>query len=117
MAFREVFMFTIPDSRRQCEKCGDLGRLRQTKSKVDRRWLCGDCRNEIEKRILRLRKQIESRRKRIALIIFERDGYRCVECGATEQLTIDHKISLIDGGTNDLTNLQTLCAHHNFCKH
>jgi hypothetical protein len=33
----------------------------------------------------------------------------CVQCGTTDELTIDHKIPRVYGGTNDLSNLQMLC--------
>lgn len=44
--------------------------------------------------------------------ILKRDKYKCVECGATKDettLTIDHIKPLALGGTNDESNLQTLC--------
>lgn len=43
-------------------------------------------------------------RKRIR----ERDG-GCVECNATEDLTVHHIIPLSDGGTHHESNLVTLC--------
>lgn len=48
--------------------------------------------------------------------IFARDGYSCVYCGATEDLTIDHLVSRALGGTNQLDNLQTLCRTCNEAK-
>lgn len=45
--------------------------------------------------------------------VFERDGYRCVKCGATKYLQIDHIIPWPDGGPTELTNLQTLCRKCN----
>lgn len=42
--------------------------------------------------------------------VFERDGYRCVACGATEDLTIDHRVPRSRGGSNHISNLQTMCA-------
>jgi 5-methylcytosine-specific restriction endonuclease McrA len=46
--------------------------------------------------------------------IFKRDKYRCQVCGKSGsdlgiELQIDHKIPVIRGGTNDITNLWTLC--------
>ena len=40
--------------------------------------------------------------------VFKRDG-KCVWCGSKENLTCDHIIALKDGGTNDYSNLRTLC--------
>ena len=34
----------------------------------------------------------------------------CAKCGATDNLTIDHIVPRVRGGTNELANLQTLCA-------
>jgi hypothetical protein len=50
--------------------------------------------------------------------VFERDQYRCVEpgCGTWLDLTIDHKVAVINGGTNDIDNLQTMCRSHNSSK-
>jgi hypothetical protein len=41
--------------------------------------------------------------------IFARDGHRCVRCGATEDLTIDHIFPRVIGGTNEPANLRSLC--------
>jgi hypothetical protein len=38
-----------------------------------------------------------------------RDGYHCVICGSTTKLEVDHRRALMNGGTNDIINLATLC--------
>ena len=45
--------------------------------------------------------------------VFKRDNYRCVKCGSTRNLEIDHKVSLANGGTNHIDNLQTHCQDCN----
>jgi len=45
--------------------------------------------------------------------IYERDSYKCLKCGATGNLTIDHITSLSNGGNNIDSNLQTLCEKCN----
>ena len=52
--------------------------------------------------------------------VFRRDNYRCRECGATNKettLEIDHIVPVSKGGTNSLSNLQTLCKKCNRAKH
>lgn len=52
--------------------------------------------------------------------VFKRDGYRCRECGASKDetsLEIDHIVPVARGGTNDISNLQTLCRECNRMKH
>ncbi len=42
--------------------------------------------------------------------VIRRDGNRCLCCGNTRRLQVDHIISRYHGGTNDPANLQTLCS-------
>jgi 5-methylcytosine-specific restriction endonuclease McrA len=49
-------------------------------------------------------------------IVFARDGFACVACGATENLTVDHRLPRSRGGTNALENLQTMCSPCNNAK-
>ncbi len=55
-------------------------------------------------------------RRNIRPHIFERDGNRCVYCGATERLSIDHKVPLSKGGTSETRNLVTACHSCNSAK-
>ena len=51
--------------------------------------------------------------------VFKCNKYKCVECGATNKeriLHIDHIIPICQGGTDELDNMQTLCAECNFAK-
>lgn len=52
--------------------------------------------------------------------VFKRDNYTCVECGAKKEdgatLHIDHILPVSKGGTDEMDNLQTLCADCNLNK-
>jgi len=55
--------------------------------------------------------------KRIRLQILRRDGYMCQQCGQTDgQLHIDHIIPRRLQGTDDESNLRTLCQKCNLSK-
>lgn len=62
----------------------------------------------------------ERRRKvfgvRDSLVVFRRDGYRCVNCDTDDNLTVDHITPWSKGGSDDLDNLQTLCGSCNSSK-
>ncbi|MDX2257246.1 MAG: HNH endonuclease [Pseudanabaenaceae cyanobacterium bins.39] len=49
--------------------------------------------------------------------VFERNNYQCQSCHkidpTAKKLQVDHIIPLAQGGTHDLSNLQTLCAECN----
>ena len=51
--------------------------------------------------------------KAVREAVFKRDNYCCVKCGSTKNLEVDHKVSLANGGTNHIDNLQTLCRDCN----
>ena len=52
--------------------------------------------------------------------VFERDGYQCKGCHKIDllakSLQVDHILPLARGGTNDFSNLQTLCSQCNLQK-
>lgn len=51
--------------------------------------------------------------------VFKRDSFKCQYCGANAPdvlLHLDHIKAVVDGGTNDITNLVTACATCNLGK-
>ncbi len=53
----------------------------------------------------------------VKLEVWQRDGGRCVMCGATDNLHFDHIIPYSKGGTSlRAENIQLLCARHNLAK-
>jgi len=51
--------------------------------------------------------------KKTRATVMERDGYKCVFCGKTRNLQIDHIMPVSTGGTNELNNLRVLCRSCN----
>ena len=49
-------------------------------------------------------------------LIMKRDGYKCLYCGETENLTLDHIFPTSRGGGNEWTNLATCCGSCNVKK-
>ncbi|MCY4019266.1 MAG: HNH endonuclease signature motif containing protein [Chloroflexi bacterium] len=41
--------------------------------------------------------------------VFDRDDWKCVQCGRRANLECDHKLAQHFGGTHEMENLQTLC--------
>lgn len=56
-----------------------------------------------------VRRAWERMAARLRPLIFARDEYRCLQCGATDRLEVDHRLAIARGGTNEWENLQTLC--------
>jgi len=48
--------------------------------------------------------------------VFDTYGIVCLQCGATDNIEIDHIVPLSRGGTNLFENLQPLCKTHNSAK-
>lgn len=52
----------------------------------------------------------------VKLLVWARDGGKCVKCGASEQLHFDHIIPLSKGGGDHAENIQLLCRRCNLSK-
>jgi len=53
----------------------------------------------------------------VKLQVWQRDGGRCVKCGAENELHFDHILPYSKGGTSlTAENVQLLCARHNLSK-
>lgn len=64
-----------------------------------------------------LRREWERLRRTLRPLILERDESRCRYCGRTDgPLHIDHITPIARGGSNELANLQVLCAPCNRAK-
>lgn len=51
-----------------------------------------------------------SRWRRLRLVVFRRDGYRCKACGGSRRLECDHVHPVARGGAEwETENLQALC--------
>jgi hypothetical protein len=49
--------------------------------------------------------------------VWKRDGGKCIQCGATDNLHFDHDIPFSKGGSSLLVqNIRLLCARHNLSK-
>ena len=49
--------------------------------------------------------------------VLDRYGHRCLRCGATERLSIDHVVPISKGGAHSVENVQPLCIPCNSSKH
>lgn len=52
----------------------------------------------------------------VRLAVYERDGWACLQCSATEPLSLDHIWPWSLGGSDRAENLQTLCLPCNMRK-
>ena len=76
--------------------------------RAPRRWL-----PDAIKPRLRYRARIP---RSVRVAVLTRDGGCCLRCGTTEDLTLDHIVPWSLGGSDDISNLQTLCRRCNASK-
>lgn len=91
-----------------CKSCGKVFKNSDFK-------ICPYCGNQLSARAGR-----QPLPRKLRHLVFQRDGYRCRECGATNKQTrlhVDHIKPVAKGGTNDISNLQTLCEECNMAKY
>lgn len=74
-----------------------------------------------ENKKLNKQKQLQQRNnknvpKLVKEAVFKRDNYTCLCCGIQTDLSIDHIVPRSSGGSNDMSNLQTLCRSCNSAK-
>jgi len=65
------------------------------------------------------RASFNATRSQLVLIMIEAGvQHKCAhsDCNAIDDLTVDHRVPLSRGGTDDLANLQFLCRSHNSAK-
>jgi hypothetical protein len=71
-------------------------------------------RRKLERAHAALHREAGARRapipRELRLVVWERDGGRCVECGGDFELQFDHVIPVALGGATTAENLQLLCA-------
>jgi 5-methylcytosine-specific restriction endonuclease McrA len=56
---------------------------------------------------------------RVRVVVLRRDNWTCVRCNKKlvgSDATVDHRVPLARGGSNDLSNLQSMCRSCNSSK-
>lgn len=54
--------------------------------------------------------------KHIRMEVFDLHGNKCLNCGSYEDICLDHITAVVNGGENELDNLQPLCRACNSSK-
>jgi HNH endonuclease len=92
--------------------CWHCGRLYEMGTGVRSR--CGDCGRAYDRELSRKKRARRARNsarwQKARALAKQRDGGRCVSCGATDKLEVHHIVRVADGGDAfALSNLRTLC--------
>jgi endogenous inhibitor of DNA gyrase (YacG/DUF329 family) len=99
-----------------CEICGTIVLVTKSRLKNKTHAYCSaECGREAHKRSLTGRPRSNNRSGKYAARV--RDGGKCVLCGFSVVTNVHHIIRKKDGGSNDLTNLVTLCPNHHHMVH
>lgn len=85
-----------------------------TNARCIRRGSCADAKGLSKANDKKIAKKVK--KKQYRLDIFKRDGNKCLHCGSTENLSIDHIIPISKGGKDQAKNYQTLCKTCNVKK-
>ena len=95
-----------------------FGTIEETKQYVIRQQQSNRTREVKQEITQQRRREFDSRRAQLLLMLIERDGYICKfpNCDVQEGLTIDHIVPLSKGGSDEPVNLQLLCRKHNSSK-
>jgi len=100
---------------------GEAGAWRyDTLDKIHNKFMARMSKKENRRKISEKRKLANKKNSEFASIrklAKLRDGFMCVECGATDMLDVHHIVHRADGGSNSLDNLQTLCKACHAKKH
>lgn len=99
------------------ETCGRVG-MSPALPERSKRWARREKMREVK---LEAEARYEARTRRrinplVRARVLDRDGHKCVLCGATEDLTLDHIFPHIEGGSDDPVNLRVLCRSCNSSK-
>lgn len=74
--------------------------------------------SELKKKLTKnRRKEFQTNRNRLYLLLIERDKLECKKCMKTDNLSIDHITPISKGGSDELDNLQLLCRSCNSRKY
>lgn len=81
---------------------------------VENTWVNG----KVKQKTLKYCGRVDPYKKEIVnpMVVFNRDSNKCMWCGSTKELTIDHKIPLSKGGEDTYNNCWTLCRKCNQSK-